>query len=125
MKSRVAALFSLVAFAVAWLVGVWCGHSPLTRVENAGIALVAGALAGIGVAVALERIVLARLSEEWNDLREGAAAPTAPRPASTRAAPRPAAPPPATPPPAAATPARAREEAMSTTPARQREEAIR
>jgi steroid 5-alpha reductase family enzyme len=75
MTRRVAALFGLFAFAVAWLVGVWCGHSPLARLENAGIALVSGCVAGLGVGVALERIVLARLAEQWQE--PGVAAPPA------------------------------------------------
>lgn len=65
MTKRVAALFALVAFAVAWLVGVLRGHAPLTRLENAGIALASGLLAGIGVGIALERIVLVRFAEQW------------------------------------------------------------
>jgi hypothetical protein len=65
MTRRIAALFALFAFAVAWLVGVWRGHAPLTRVENAAIALASGLLAGFGVGLALERIVLHRFSAEW------------------------------------------------------------
>jgi hypothetical protein len=63
MSKRVAALFALLAFAVAWLIGVARGQSPLTRLENAGLALVAAFVAGLAIGVALEKIVLARLSE--------------------------------------------------------------
>jgi branched-subunit amino acid ABC-type transport system permease component len=79
---RVAALFALFAFAVAWLVGVLCGHAPLTRLENAGIALASGLLAGIGVGIALERIVLVRFAEQW---QEHPAPPAANAPAGERA----------------------------------------
>lgn len=65
MTKRIAALFALFAFAVAWLVGVWRGHAPLTRIQNAAIALASGLAAGVGVGLALERIVLFRFSEEW------------------------------------------------------------
>jgi hypothetical protein len=65
MTKRVAALFGLFAFAVAWLVGVWCGHAPTTRLVNAAIALASGYCAGLGVGVAIERIVLARLAQNW------------------------------------------------------------
>lgn len=67
MTKRVAALFGLFAFAVAWLVGVWCGHAPTTRLVNAAIALGSGYCAGLGVGVALERIVLARLAQNWRE----------------------------------------------------------
>ncbi len=67
MTKRVAALLALVSFAVAWLIGVARGQSPLTRVENAGLALVAAFAAGLGIGVALERIVLWRLSEAWRE----------------------------------------------------------
>jgi len=63
MTKRVAALFALLAFAVAWLIGVARGESPLTRLENAGLALLAAFVAGLAIGVALEKIVLARLSE--------------------------------------------------------------
>jgi len=63
MTRRVAALFALLAFAAAWLIGVARGQSPLTRLENAGLALAAAFVAGLAIGVALEKIVLARLSE--------------------------------------------------------------
>ena len=63
MTKRVAALLALVAFAVAWLIGVARGQSPLARLENAALALAAAFVAGLGIGVALEKIVLARLSE--------------------------------------------------------------
>lgn len=75
MIRRAAALFALVAFAGAWIVGVWCGHSPLVRLKSAGLALGFGFVAGIGVAIALQKIVLARLAERWSDL--GGVAPSA------------------------------------------------
>ena len=63
MTRRVAALFALLAFAAAWLIGVARGQSPLTRLENASLALAAAFVAGLAIGVALEKIVLARLSE--------------------------------------------------------------
>jgi hypothetical protein len=90
MTRRVAALFALLAFAVAWLIGVARGESPLTRLENAGLALLAAFVAGLAIGVALEKIVLARLSESVRELpkegtgRDGEAAFEA-APAATRA----------------------------------------
>jgi hypothetical protein len=89
MTKRIAALFGLFAFAVAWLVGVWCGHSPSTRLMNAALALGSGFLGGLGVGVALERIVLARLSQQWKDPSAASPAP-APAPAATAPASAPA-----------------------------------
>jgi len=85
MTKRVAALFALFAFAVAWLVGVLRGHAPLTRLENAGIALASGLLAGLGVGIALERIVLVRFAEQWQE-RAAPADPNAPPNEHARAA---------------------------------------
>lgn len=95
MIRRVAALFALFAFAAAWLVGVLCGHAPLARLGNAAIALASGLLAGIGVGVALERIVLVRLAEQWQErgtppaanARAGATAKAAAPPAASDAPP--------------------------------------
>jgi hypothetical protein len=90
MTRRVAALFALLAFAVAWLIGVARGESPLTRLENAGLALLAAFVAGLAIGVALEKIVLARLSESVRERpkegtgRDGEAAFEA-APAATRA----------------------------------------
>lgn len=72
MTPRVAALLALVAFAGAWLVGVWCHHAPRARLWNAALAAGCGALAGAAIGFVLERIVLERMSERW-DGGDGAA----------------------------------------------------
>lgn len=66
MTSRVAALLALVAFAGAWLVGVWCHHAPHARLWNAAFAAGCGALAGAAIGFVLERIVLERMGERWD-----------------------------------------------------------
>lgn len=66
MTSRVAALLALVAFAGAWLVGVWCHHAPRARLWNAAFAAGCGALAGAAIGFVLERIVLERMGERWD-----------------------------------------------------------
>lgn len=101
MTARVAALLALVAFAGAWLVGVWCHHAPRARLWNAAFAAGCGALAGAAIGFVLERIVLERMGERWDGgegvLPEGAPAasaapkssppalPNAPRAASPQA----------------------------------------
>lgn len=65
MSRRAAALLALFAFAGAWIVGVWCHASPLARLSSALLAALAGGVAGGGIGFALERIVLARLAEQW------------------------------------------------------------
>ncbi|MBL8840716.1 MAG: hypothetical protein JNL90_04210 [Planctomycetes bacterium] len=81
MTSRVAALLALVAFAGAWLVGVWCHHAPRARLWNAAFAAGCGALAGAAIGFVLERIVLERMGERWDGgdgvLPEGAPAASA------------------------------------------------
>jgi len=67
MTKRVAALLALVAFAVAWLIGVARGESPITRIENAALALAAAWVAGLAIGFALEKIVLHRLSDSWRE----------------------------------------------------------
>ncbi len=66
MTRRVAALLAMVAFAGAWLVGVWCHHAPRSRLYSAGFAALFGALAGAAIGFVLERIVLDRISERWD-----------------------------------------------------------
>ena len=73
MIRRTAALGALLAFALAWIVGVWCGHLPATRIRGALIAMAFGAVAGALIGVALERIVLGRLAEKWDGEESGAA----------------------------------------------------
>jgi len=71
MIRRAALLLAMVSFGLAWIVGVWCGHSPLVRLQSALLALVAGAAGGAGIGVALQKIVLARLAEQWRELESG------------------------------------------------------
>ena len=66
MTTRVAALLALLAFAGAWIVGVWCQHAPGARLWNAALAGGCGALAGAAIGFAMERIVLERMSERWD-----------------------------------------------------------
>jgi hypothetical protein len=120
---RTAALFGMLAFALSWMVGVWCGHSPQVRLQAALIGLLAGAIAGACIGVALQKIVLARLAEQWRQLEAAAASEKSVQPASgARVAGKPAAAaPPATPgdkagalPGKAGVPAAAREMAEAT-----------
>ena len=74
MIRRSAALFAMLAFALSWMVGVWCGHSPSVRLQAALVGLLAGAVAGAGIGVALQKIVLARLAEQWRQIDAASAA---------------------------------------------------
>jgi hypothetical protein len=98
MIRRTAALFALIAFALAWCVGVWCSHPPLARVQTALVAAAFAATAGACIGVALQKIVLARLAEKWTrleaqlaeppepkDVRRKPTTPIAPRPKATAA----------------------------------------
>lgn len=92
MIRRGAALLGLVSFALAWIVGALCGRSPLPRMESALLALVLGAAAGAGIAIALQKIVLARLAEQWREdagkrAAAGAAAPAPDDAAAAKPAP--------------------------------------
>ena len=86
MIRRAATLLGMLSFACAWMVGVWLGRSPAARVESALIALVAGAAAGVGIGVAIEKIILARLAVRWNELESGAKPAAEPPAQSTQAA---------------------------------------
>ena len=68
MIRRAAVLLGMLSFGLAWIVGVWCDHSPLVRLQSALLALVAGAIGGAAIAVALQKIVLARLAEQWREI---------------------------------------------------------
>jgi len=68
MTRRSAAIVAFVAFALAWIVGVFCGHSPTTRLQSALIALLFGGCAGAAIGVAMQRIVLWRIAENWDAL---------------------------------------------------------
>ena len=93
MIRRTAALFGMLAFALSWMVGVWCGHSPHVRIPAALIGLLAGVIAGACIGVALQKIVLARLAEQWREIDAAAADEKAAKPASgPRGTARPAAP---------------------------------
>lgn len=74
MIRRAAALLALVAFTGAWLVGVWSHEPPRARMVSAVMAALFGAVAGGAIGVALERIVLARLMEQWETASRAAAA---------------------------------------------------
>jgi len=74
MIRRAAAFLALVAFAGAWLVGVWCHEPPRARLLSAGVAALFGLVAGAAIGVVLERIVLARLMEQWESASRAAAA---------------------------------------------------
>ncbi|MBM4013822.1 MAG: hypothetical protein FJ293_02520 [Planctomycetes bacterium] len=76
MSRKAAALLALIAFAGAWLTGVWCDVAPRARLGSALLAALAGALGGAGIGFALERIVLARLAEEWETLSAAVADPS-------------------------------------------------
>jgi membrane protein YqaA with SNARE-associated domain len=73
MIRRAAALLALVAFTGAWLVGVWSHEPPRARMVSAALAALFGAVAGAAIGVALERIVLARLMEQWETASRAAA----------------------------------------------------
>ncbi len=74
MIRRAITLLSMLSFGSAWIVGVWCLHSPRVRLENALLAALIGALGGAAIGFALERIVLARMAEQWK-LRQADGAP--------------------------------------------------
>jgi hypothetical protein len=80
----------MLSFGLAWIVGVWCRHSPAVRVESALLALLAGCVAGAGIGCALEKIVLARLAESWDgqERAPSAGAPASPRTDAAASAPR-------------------------------------
>jgi hypothetical protein len=63
MVRRASLLLGILSFALAWIVGVWCGHSAPARLQSAAIALACGLSAGAAIGVALQKIVLARLAE--------------------------------------------------------------
>ncbi|MSR46782.1 MAG: hypothetical protein EXS13_06945 [Planctomycetes bacterium] len=78
MSRRAAALLALFAFAGAWITGVFCDVAPRARLGSALLAAFVGAIAGLAIGVALERLVLARLAEQWDEIAAAAAVPTEP-----------------------------------------------
>src|SRR5262245_57515091 len=82
MVRRASLLLGILSFALAWIVGVWSGHSAPARLQSAAIALACGLAAGAAIGVALQKIVLARLAETGRF--QGSA--EAPEPADARAA---------------------------------------
>lgn len=65
MVKRVIALLALVSFGAAFVAAVFGGVPAGERMLRALAALLAGGLLGWPLGRALERVVLARLSEDW------------------------------------------------------------
>jgi len=86
---RAAALLGMLAFGLAWVVGVWFGRSPRARLESAALALCAGCVAGAAIGIALQKVVLARIAEKWdgNEPAAGSAVASARKPGAAAAAP--------------------------------------
>ncbi len=64
MVKSVAALLALICFAGAHVAGVLANVSPMTRLTRSFVALVLGLAGGVVCGLVLQRIVLARLSQE-------------------------------------------------------------
>ena len=64
MIRRFAAIFGLISFAGATLIGVLTDVSPLTRVGRSLLAMTIGLLIGAVAGSMVQRLVLARFAEE-------------------------------------------------------------
>ena len=64
MTRRFAAIFGLLAFAGAILIGVFSEVSPMTRIGRAIFALLVGQLVGALAGSFVQRLVLTRFAQE-------------------------------------------------------------